>query len=293
MLDTAHKELTVCYLQMVSQVAAAHAMYDTNGDGKLDLDEFVQMLTNKPWSALFGVNEGLLASRGTKDGAPPHALKISRGVDGVATAIESPVKSDHDTVASTYMSVMTVSYVYQVGNSRAANVRGTSYAAAAAAAQRAVELVFRKVSSASCGRSVLMMAQVDTDGNGFIDMDELQAAAAILIEELGEEPTGFTSEQLATQAFALFDNDHDGLIDLNEWKEMLSVQPWCQLLPVDARDALMAQKHGHFVKEAPDDAMTRVLNRIRVGAELGAAKRSLEVPVPEEVSNWSIACAWH
>ena len=73
--------------QVVSQVSTALSMYDRNGDGKLNLEEFLEMLTNKPWSALFGVNESLLSS-----------LSISRGVDGVATAVESPVKSDHDMV---------------------------------------------------------------------------------------------------------------------------------------------------------------------------------------------------
>eukprot|EP00658_Telonema_sp_P-2_P028684 TRINITY_DN21936_c0_g1_i3.p1 TRINITY_DN21936_c0_g1~~TRINITY_DN21936_c0_g1_i3.p1 ORF type:complete len:873 (-),score=240.44 TRINITY_DN21936_c0_g1_i3:14-2632(-) len=231
---------------LVTQVAAALDRYDLNGDGKLSLDEFTVMLSNKPWGDLFGIESDESQPPALSgDGSP--ALRIHRRMDGSSTANRSPGIADLD----------------MMGCSRSATVRGSSVEAAMAAADRAAELSFRKA---------------DSDGNGFIDPAELEVAADCLMAQLGPMDWGFDREELTTRAFVLFDLDHDGLIDISEWKELIQSEPWCQMLPPDARRS----RHREFLKGNDQSGDERVRNRIRISAEMGAVRRAAEVPVPEE-----------
>ena len=130
-----------------------------------------------------------------------------------------------------------------------------------------------------------MLLQADTDGNGFIDPEEMLVAVNNLSKRLGEQPESFNAEDLTTRAFVLFDIDHDGLIDAVEWKQMLSYEPWCELLPAAARESAAAKRHGMYMKSMSPEGGSRIQQRMRVRAELGAVQRSLGLDAvqPEEV----------
>jgi len=267
--------------------------FDKNGDGVLSLDEFKNMLQQRPWSLLL-----------TNQNSPEFSPMLAGGSSGAPSPLLGPAMNSslvyHAELGNHFSPSKMAARMedlrdvdaghsqaevqhHNVVASRAAVLRSTARDAAAAAAMRAVAQAFR---------------DADTDGSGFIEADELVVAMKALKKRLGEahdDETSMFARGLhvdAKEAFELFDSDGDGLLSQEEFLVMVRNDPWAWLLPADGREALRVQQHQNYPRRQWNGPPGRAALKARVAAEIAHADAVaqsqeerppvLAVAVPEE-----------
>jgi Ca2+-binding EF-hand superfamily protein len=159
------------------QVTDVMDRFDTNGSGAITFDEFMQMMTTKPWCWL-----------------------LPEGVQGFL---------ENKTRRKTQR---------PLGQSAASQ---TSSAAVIRAAKN-------------------LFGEVDMDGNGWIDQDELYWLLKKLQKRMG---TGSSMsreemESMVGQAMATFDIGRTGSLSFHEFLRMITTKPWSDTLPKEVQKYL-------------------------------------------------------
>jgi len=84
-----------------------------------------------------------------------------------------------------------------------------------------------------------LFKELDADGNGLIDKDELGDLVNTLCDRIGQaRPNPASVQQQVNNCLAVYDTDGDGSIDIDEFVKMLNNRPWKALLPADVSAAL-------------------------------------------------------
>jgi len=200
------------------QVEELFMTFDVNHDGRISFKEFVAMLSNPPWVELFPTNAGealkslaeQIEESPTKDKAPGSPIKThaldTQGVREGGRVVTVPGHRERKHITKSV-------------NKEAA------VKAAAIAIRKEAKRVYEKF---------------DTNGDGFIDEEELVQVMGCLIEVLGKEkPPARQMEEHARQAMAEFDTNENGHLEFSEFLVMITVRPWKHLLPAETQ-ALMS-----------------------------------------------------
>jgi Ca2+-binding EF-hand superfamily protein len=117
--------------------------------------------------------------------------------------------------------------------------------------------------------------EIDSNGDGQLDRDELRHAIADLWTRVGDPiQTREQLEILTDNALTNFDDDKNGLISFKEFVKMISNPPWDQLLPPDVQ----AKMHNSLMDAHTDTKEQREErdSTFREAAVAAAAKATLK-----------------
>jgi Ca2+-binding EF-hand superfamily protein len=197
--------------------------FDTNGDGVIDFDEFVNMLCVHPWNKLLpeGV-QGYLENKVRRRSANPLAKRAAKET-------------------------------------------------ASAAVIRAARELF---------------IEVDMDGNGWVDADELYWLIKKLQRRIGRHNQSRAQlDADVYDAMNTFDTDRNGSLNFHEFLRMITTHPWCEMLPEEVQRHLPkfvmdqgGSQPNHYSRSAQHSApVPRALPQSR-----GSAQRASGNGLPQE-----------
>eukprot|EP00656_Telonema_subtile_P049542 TRINITY_DN6184_c0_g1_i1.p1 TRINITY_DN6184_c0_g1~~TRINITY_DN6184_c0_g1_i1.p1 ORF type:complete len:528 (-),score=192.16 TRINITY_DN6184_c0_g1_i1:124-1707(-) len=146
--------------------------------------------------------------------------------------------------------------------------------------KRERDVIFRAAALEAAAASVLRSAknifrEIDSNGDGQLDRDELEHAIADLWSRVGDPiQTREQLEVLTRNALDNFDDDRNGLISFKEFVKMISNPPWDQLLPPDVQ----AKMHNSLMDAHTDTKEQRAErdSTFREAATAAAAKATLK-----------------
>jgi len=163
-----------------AQVIDVMDRFDTNGTGAINFDEFMQMMSTKPWCFLLP--------------------------DGVQAYLENKTRR------------------------KASRPLGRT-----AAAESSSAAVIRSAKN--------LFLEVDMDGNGWIDADELYWLVKKLQKRIGAGDLSREDlDDMVHQAMATFDVGRTGNLSFHEFLKMITTKPWSNILPEEVQPML-----GKFV----------------------------------------------
>jgi Ca2+-binding EF-hand superfamily protein len=146
--------------------------------------------------------------------------------------------------------------------------------------KRERDVIFRSAALEAASASVLRAArniyrEIDSNGDGQLDRDELRLAIADLWARVGDPlQSAEQLDVLTNNAMENFDDDKNGLISFKEFVKMISNPPWDQLLPPDVQ----AKMHNSMMDAHTDTKEQRERRdaNFREAAVAAAAKASLK-----------------
>lgn len=145
--------------------------------------------------------------------------------------------------------------------------------------KRERDVIFRAAALEAAAASVLrssrnIFREIDSNGDGQLDRDELEHAITELWTAIGDPIQTREQLQILTDnALANFDDDKNGLISFKEFVKMISNPPWDQLLPPDVQT-----KMHNSLMDAHTDTKEQRAERdstFREAATAAAAKATL------------------
>lgn len=158
------------------QVVDVMDRFDTNGSGAIDFDEFMQMMSSKPWCFLLP--------------------------EGVQSFIENKTRR-----------------------------KAARPMAKVAAAESSTAAVIKAAKS--------LFVEVDMDGNGWIDEDELYWLVKKLQKRIGAGSASREElDSMVSQAMNVFDVGQTGSLSFTEFLKMICTEPWCGILPAEVQKYL-------------------------------------------------------